>query len=597
MKRIIYLFSLLTAFVLYTSCSSDIEATSEQGYLKLEVNTLVSTHTRVSNNPENYAPKTLHVELLDASGNIVLQTDDVANDDNFKGNITLDPGTYTITAHSAGWDGSGSGFDAPYYTGEVTATVTAKHITTATLTCTQANVKVTVLWDKSFIDNFEEANVNVSSATANVAKQVFTMGETTSSAYFPAATLNLRLTTFNKSGVGHAQNNSITDVNPRDHFIITYKVADAGNMGETHVYIDDATHTYTYTIEVPRKSSTALAATKASAWSDYAVLEGAVTTKTSNFDASAVILQWKASGATDWTTVANSELTNEGDDYSYTLEELSPWTAYTYRYVYNADGVDVNSNELTFTTTFQNTGTALYNGGFENWYSEGKIDYCGLEADGKYWNSSNGGAANYVGSVTTQDTDFKHGGNSSAKLGTKWAVVKLAAASLFTGDFIGLIGTKGAKLDWGVPFTDRPIALKGYLSYAPGSINRGTQPSGIGAPAKGANDECQIFCALVTEQFHVANAEADGYEMTTDIDWENDPRVVAYGQMTKNSSSNGAWEELNIPLTYHSTTTTPTHLIVVCSASKYGDYFYGSDSSVLHLDDFELVYAPNIVTK
>ena len=78
--------------------------------------------------------------------------------------------------------------------------------------------------------------------------------------------------------------------------------------------------------------------------------------------------------------------------------------------------------------------------------------------------------------------------------------------------------------------------------------------------------------------------------MTTEIDWQNDPRVIAYGQMTQSTSSNGAWQELNIPLEYHSLTKKPTHLIIVCSASKYGDYFYGSDSSVLHLDDFEFVY-------
>ena len=78
--------------------------------------------------------------------------------------------------------------------------------------------------------------------------------------------------------------------------------------------------------------------------------------------------------------------------------------------------------------------------------------------------------------------------------------------------------------------------------------------------------------------------------MTTEIDWEHDSRVVAYGQMSQNTSSNGSWQELNIPLVYHSLTTKPTHLIIVCSSSKYGDYFYGSDASVLNIDDFELVY-------
>lgn len=78
--------------------------------------------------------------------------------------------------------------------------------------------------------------------------------------------------------------------------------------------------------------------------------------------------------------------------------------------------------------------------------------------------------------------------------------------------------------------------------------------------------------------------------MSTTIDWENDPRVVAYGELTQNTSSNGSWEAFSIPLKYHSLTTKPTHMILVCSSSKWGDYFYGSDSSVLYIDDFSFDY-------
>ncbi len=34
----------------------------------------------------------------------------------------------------------------------------------------------------------------------------------------------------------------------------------------------------------------------------------------------------------------------------------------------------------------------------------------------------------------------------------------------------------------------------------------------------------------------------------------------------------------------------PTHLIVVCSASRWGDYFTGSTDSCLLVDDLELIY-------
>lgn len=54
----------------------------------------------------------------------------------------------------------------------------------------------------------------------------------------------------------------------------------------------------------------------------------------------------------------------------------------------------------------------------------------------------------------------------------------------------------------------------------------------------------------------------------------------------------GKLELVEIPLEYKDSakTTELTHLVIVCSASKFGDYFCGSTGSVMYLDDFELVY-------
>lgn len=595
MKKIFSIISLLCATFFVASCTSDVEVAEQgEGYLKLQLETIVSTFTR-ADVPAGYNAKKLYVAIQDENGQVAkdaagvsLETDDWDNSETLKGNIKLAEGTYTIVAHSANWDGSNSAFDAPYYAGSATATIKRNTLNTASVTCTLANVKVTVNFDDNFKKYFESAKAEVTSAMTGVTARTFVMGQTTGSAYFPVADLSLKVTVNNDAT--KTQTNEVKDVKARDHIIVNYSVGDpVGNQGKITVYTDDATQTYTYNILIPRKNLTNVEAKNVTPWSTFAELSGKASLEKNDFNN--VVLQWKKQADSDWTTVANDALTIDKGNVSYKLKGLAPSTAYSYRFVYD-NGTDeaINSNEVNFTTEAQ---TTLYNGGFEKWYTDpnnSKIAICGSASDGKYWNSSNSGAATFIGSVTTQDTGFKHGGNSSAKLATDWAVVKLAAASLFTGDFIGLIGSKGAKLDWGVPFTSRPTALKGYYSYVPGSINRGSQPSGVGAPDKGSNDECQIFCALVTEQFHVANAEASGYEMTTEIDWENDPRVVAYGQMTQSTSSNGAWQELNIPLEYHSLTKKPTHLIIVCSASKYGDYFYGSDSSVLNLDDFELVY-------
>ena len=171
-------------------------------------------------------------------------------------------------------------------------------------------------------------------------------------------------------------------------------------------------------------------------------------------------------------------------------------------------------------------------------------------------------------------------------------VIKLAAASLFTGEFHGLIGTNGAKLKWGVPFTSRPSALKGYYNFKGGAVNR-AKTTEAGAPAKGERDAFQIFCAMLTEPLLVGgNVESGDYKKSTAIDWENDPRIIAYGQMTQyDDSPAGTWQELNIPLTYHSTTQQPAYMLIVVSANKWGDYFHGCDSNVLYVDDFSFDYA------
>ena len=50
------------------------------------------------------------------------------------------------------------------------------------------------------------------------------------------------------------------------------------------------------------------------------------------------------------------------------------------------------------------------------------------------------------------------------------------------------------------------------------------------------------------------------------------------------------WEEFAIDLVYRDLNRKPKYIIVVASASKYGDYFTGGSNSTLLIDDFELIY-------
>lgn len=590
-----YIYSILTVLcfsLLAVSCSNESEETNNTGYLKLELTTLTSTNdvgTRVAP-PSDYKPRTLSVKILNAKGDVVLSTDDVAKDTRFQGNIILAPGKYTIQASSAKWDGSDSAFGVPYYTGFTTATVASHTLTKAKVTLTQANVKVTVKYDANFRQYFiaESVNCIVLSALEGVSVRRFGL-TTVGSAYFPVGDLTFQLHVTNKKGEEFSMSNDVTDVKARDHYIVNYKLAETGSMGGVTVKMDDETQSYLFDIEIPRKSSTALQVNRANAWSDFAELSGSVTGKTATFDATKLKLQYKEKNASEWTSINSSELTSTTpDNYSYRLKNLTPATEYIYRLCYSDGENNVNSNEVSFTTEAQ---TQIENNSFENWYKNGKNWYPNAEGS-NYWNSSNPGATSMGEqyNVTTKETGFVHSGSGSAKLATKYVVIKLAAASLFTGTFDGLIGTNGAKLNWGVPFTSRPTALKGYYSFKGGAINRGSAPTG--APAKGERDACQIFCALLTEQLKVGGNVEDGeYKKSTTIDWENDPRIIAYGQMTQSDDTeSGQWQELNIPLTYHDYSKKPAYMLIVVSANKWGDYFYGCDSNVLYVDDFSFEY-------
>lgn len=600
MKKIQYILTFLFVALFAVSCSQDMELEGEQGYLTLRVNSLVSTNeggTRAAA-PEDYAPRTLHVEIVDQSGKVVKSTDDFANDKNFQGNIKMKVGTYTIVAHSANWDGNGSGFDTPYYYGSTTVKVLSQSLVTASVTCTQANVKLTVNYDDVFASSFKSAVTTVTSAVSGIDPLQFVMNETTKSGYIPVGNFDAKLDVVNYSDVSNTLTRKFENVKAREHYILNFKLAQDGYLGDgtgagVKVEVDESTNTYTYTFEVPRKSAISLVTRAANAWSTFAMLSASVTAKTESFDNAGLTMEWRAAGATDWNVIPYDALTIDAqDNVSTTLKGLTPNTSYEYRLRYINGDTDIVCEPVAFTTEQQ---IALYNGGFENWWMDGKVAYAN-EQDVSFWDTSNKGAASFGGSNTTETTDaaYVHSGSKAARLESKYIVIKFAAASLYTGSFIELVGTKGARLNWGVPFASRPTALKGYMQYEPASVNRTSTSAPAGAPASGEPDQCGMYCALLSEALLVDNTD-----MSTFPDWENDSRVIAYGSLPldQNVHSNGEWKEVNIPLVYNNINKKPTHLLVVFSASKYGDYFHGGEGSVLYVDDFSLEYGDTPAVK
>ncbi|MBR5577104.1 MAG: PCMD domain-containing protein, partial [Bacteroidaceae bacterium] len=107
------------------------------------------------------------------------------------------------------------------------------------------------------------------------------------------------------------------------------------------------------------------------------------------------------------------------------------------------------------------------------------------------------------------------------------------------------------------------------------------------APAKGQPDICSIYIALLSDIIEVNNTDVSLLPNLL-----TDSRVIAYGALPDNQcvATGDSWKEVNIPLEYRDINKKPSYLLVVFSASKYGDYFHGAKGSTLYLDDFSLEY-------
>lgn len=599
MKKIYSLLTILLAAVFCFSCQSN-ETVSDEGCLRI----LAETTGITSRVIEGYNPKQLAVQIVNASGVTVESTDDFSEWETAGKTFRLAPGTYTIKAASYGFDGSESGFDVPYYAGSVQATVKAGTTTVANLTCTLANVKVSVEFDETFKTAFKSANAVVKSAVSGVASQTFVMGETTKAAYFPVGNLTSTITVVNKLDKTYSAENVVDNVKARDWVKFVYKAKETGTGG-VKVDIADNGHKYTFTFDVTMEGNKSIddltmVMNDANSFATCAYVDGSITAKKGEgvVDPAKMFIEYKKASASEWTTVAAT--VNGTDAYKATLTGLTAETAYQYRMAYRDGDTNFESEIKSFTTE---VATALINGNMDDWYKSGKTWYACSEsyfsANGSsFWDSSNPGTTTGAGALVNKNptqgnaATVHTAGGKSAELKSQYAsafgIGKFAAASLYTGKFKKLQGADGAVIDFGQPFTARPTQLHGYFQYTSAKINYVGKdtPASANIVKNQTDDICSIYIALTTEAKTVDNTV-----VSTFVNWETDPAVVAYGELPASDcvTTNG-WKEFTIDLKYHNLTTKPTHIIIVCSSSKYGDYFTGGDGSIMYVDDLSLVY-------
>ena len=615
MNKITSLYTLcLMSVLLLFSCQNDDLGSDNIGYLRLQMGVNESTHTKAEG---VYNPEQMAVQIIRTDGTVVEETSNFAAEWQGK-QIALPVGTYTLQASSAGFDGQTSGFNKPYYAGQTEFVIEKGKEINATVTCTLANVKVTVNFDKSFQKYFKAATVTIgeneteeeSVATeSSITPLVFEMGKEQGSGYFPAIDLQAKVEITNQQNKTFSQTDAIRNVQPRDHYILNYSVG----MGEgsINIDVDEQMHIYTFHINISTTPKTSLGTPTANVWSKLAYLEGSVTSAIETLDTGLMKFQFRKKGDTGWTdalttyeekpTQGTTPTTDEGDltpkgTFKATLTGLTPETEYECRMVYADE--EYSSETTSFTTE---SAPALYNSSFDDWYSASGVWYAVAETDynggNAYWDSGNKGASMMSVNPTTPEETTIHSSGKSAKLQSQFVGIptplgnigQFAAGNLYTGHFVKTIGTSGAEIQFGSPFTARPIALHGWFRYTAGTVDYyGSNTPGDALVKDGGTDMCAIYIAL-------SDADAPYTVNTSEgnfVDYANDPHIIAYGEIpVKECVSTGDnWKEFTIDLEYRDLKRIPKYIIVVASASKYGDYFTGSTGSVMYIDDFKLVY-------
>lgn len=290
------------------------------------------------------------------------------------------------------------------------------------------------------------------------------------------------------------------------------------------------------------------------------------------------VVEYKTASASSWSTLSSSNVSVNGSRYTATFTGLQANTSYQYRV--SVDGVAGAAQS--FTTA---PATPLENGSFDNWSSEPANNGTLWQpwSTTSFWDTGNKGATTIGDSNSIPTEETCNGSGRAASLETRWVVMKLAAGNIFTGSYVKTDGTNGV-LSFGREFNAFPTKLRINYKYTSSTINR------IGDDdlnyLSGRADSCHIYIALTDwdQPYEIRTRKSERQLFN-----KNDSHVIAYAEYIS-GSSDAQYQQRDLVLDYRYTNRTPKYILVVATASKYGDYFTGGDSSKLLIDNFELIY-------
>ena len=611
MKRI---FTILTAALSLAavSCNKN-ELTSSEGMGVLCVDMQISQQTKAMTQDDLYAGALVKIYKADFSGMVrsyayaempspfYLAADEYRVDVEAGESVKANPAV-------ASWENKS-------YKGSQHFTITAGEVTNVEVVANVNNAITKITFDKTVAENFNEGYTFTIGLTDG-AKLEYDASKSGAEGYFIVAGLDEPSFTWTFTGVLTKDGSTFTktgvvnDIVPGTLYKMTptYTIKD-GDLFFS-VLVDYTTDIVDDTI-VFEPVSTGLAVTpayeiwaaRATVYADVDAAENAG--KTVQFSYS--------SNGSDWTYVDGVNHT-EGA-WKAVLTGLTPSTEYSYNLV--LDG-EVVGDPMTLTT---DAAPNLPNASFEYVSLVSGTDYykfydpnCGVaEGQTMFWGSGNGegsegvnGSASMGITITYVDTNDKVHGNQSVKAQTSSLVGVLAAGNIFTGQFVGLVGTDGGKVNFGRPWASSPTALRVYCKYNTGQINiLGNSNLGV---SKSDYDRAQIKVAIGTWEYKKYGGTKDSpvhvntTNESTFVDFYTDPSTIANGDViiyndgysinkgAKVSKTTSEWVEYVIPLEYRNLTTYPTHIVISCASSQFGDYFTGYDQAALWIDAVELIY-------
>lgn len=220
------------------------------------------------------------------------------------------------------------------------------------------------------------------------------------------------------------------------------------------------------------------------------------------------------------------------------------------------------------------------------------------------WSSSNAGAQllkgfGYADKYVVTQTSDAHWGKSAARIETidsqgasigNIKVPKVTTGSLFLGDFKVNPANTLASTKFGIEFGKKPLFLKGYYKYAPGTdyyVCASVETCDVAAVDNTKSDQFSINAVLYETDEYMS----DYSDCLTGVDIYTSPRIVAVASLNGGAQAN--WQYFNVTLNYIKpyNPAQKYRFAIICSSSFDGNNFNGAPGSVLIVDDFELVSA------